>query len=161
MLAVGTCVIYPMHGGARITGIDEHEYDGKKTKYYILTTLCNKMTVSVPVESAERLGMRMVAKPSVAVKIAAALHEQPDVQKIKSVSWNRRLQLYIDKLKTGDILEVARIYKVLKILDGMKKISVGERRLLRTSKSIIISELMLMNNESEEKATQWVEEKSK
>lgn len=161
MLAVGSNVIYPMHGGARITGIDEHEYDGKKVKYYILTTLCSKMTVSVPVESAERLGMRSVAKPSYATKIEAALRDMPDVQKIKSVSWNRRLQLYTEKLKTGDILEVAKIYKVLKILDGMKKISVGERRLLRTSKSIIISELMLMNNESEEKAAQWVEEKSK
>lgn len=159
MFAVGTCVVYPMHGGVKVTGIDEHEYDGKKTKYYILKALCGDMVVSVPVSSAEKLGLRPAVQPTVLTKVETVLKTCPDVKSIKSISWNRRLQMYMEMLKSGDLVEVAKIYKLLSELDTQKRISVGERRLLHTARSIIVSELMLVKKVEEEMAGSWLDER--
>lgn len=159
MLAVGSCVVYPMHGGMRVTGIDEHDYDGEKTKYYILKALCGDMMVSVPVDSAEKLGLRQAVKPAVLTAVEAALKVMPDVKSIKSVSWNRRLQMYTNKLKSGDLVEVAGTYKLLSELDKQKRISVGERRLLHVARSIMVSEVMLVKKIEEELASAWLDER--
>lgn len=159
MLAVGSCVVYPMHGGMRVTGIDEHDYDGKKIKYYILRALCGDMMVSVPVDSAEKLGLRQAVKPAVLTAVEAALKVMPDVKSIKSVSWNRRLQMYTDKLKSGNLVEVAGTYKLLRELDKQKRISVGERRLLHVARSIVVSELMLVKKVEEQLAEAWLDER--
>lgn len=159
MLAVGSCVVYPMHGGMRVTGIDEQDYDGQKTKYYILRSLCSDMMVSVPVDSAEKLGLRQAVKPAVLTDVEAVLKVMPDVKRIKSVSWNRRLQMYTNKLKSGDLVEVAGTYKLLSELDKQKRISVGERRLLHVARSIMVSELMLVKKIEEELASAWLDER--
>ena len=159
MLTVGSCVVYPMHGGMRVTGIDEHDYDGKKTKYYILKSLCGDMLVSIPVDSAERLGLRQAVKPAVLTDVEAVLKVMPDVKSIKSISWNRRLQMYTEKLKSGDLVEVAGTYKLLSELDKQKRISVGERRLLHIARSIVVSELMLVKKMEEQPAGAWLDER--
>lgn len=161
MLEIGANVVYPMHGGAYITGIDIHEHDGEKKKYYILKMLCSDMVVSIPVDNAEKLGLRAIVKTSVINKVAEALKDKPDLNKIKAISWNRRLQFYISRLKTGDIIEVAKIYKTLVCLDVEKRISVGERRLLHTAKNIVESELMLVKNFDEQTAEKWLEKNMK
>lgn len=161
MLAIGTSVVYPMHGGGKIIRIDIHEQDGIKRKFYILKLLCSDMTVSIPVDDAEKLGLRCVVKNSVLSKVVSALKEEPDIAKIKSISWNRRLPFYIEHLKTGDIVEVARIYKLLITLNLQKRISVGERRLLHAAKNIIESELMLVKNIEEDVADKWLSDSVK
>ena len=85
------------------------------------------------------------------------LHEEPDVQSVKSISWNRRFQLYMDRIKSGDILEVAKIFKLLSIMENNKKISVGERRLLHNTKQILQSEIMLIRNVDADAANQWLD----
>ena len=161
MLAIGTSVVYPMHGGGKIIGIDVHEQDGVKKKYYILKLLYSDMTVSIPVDEAEKLGLRCIVKVSALAKVVSALQGEPNITKIKSISWNRRLPLYIERLKTGDIVEVAKIYKLLVKLDSEKRISVGERRLLHTAKNIIESELMLVKNIEEKVADKWLSDSIK
>lgn len=161
MRKIGDHVVYPMHGGATISNIYEVDNDGVKMEYYVLKVLCNDLVVNVPVAQAEKLGMRDVSDRSVLGKLVEVLQDKPDVTEIKTVSWNRRQQMYIDRLKTGDMLKVAETYKMLWILESENRISVGERRLLRTSFRILQSEIMLIEEKDEFTVEAWLEEHTK
>ena len=161
MFAIGDRVVYPMHGGAVIKNIEQRTHDGAEVDYFVLEMLFEHMTVAVPVANAERLGLRYVVGKEKLEDVARVLMSTPDVQKVKSISWNRRFQIYMDCLKTGDIEEVARIFKILTILEANKKISVGERRLLHNTKQILQSELMLVENMDNDAAERWIYEYAK
>ena len=90
MFATGDRVVYPLHGGAIIKEIEQREQDGVLVSYFILQMLFENMTVSIPVDNAVRLGLREVVPVEKLEEVAAVLHEIPDVQSIKSISWNRR-----------------------------------------------------------------------
>lgn len=156
MFAAGDRVVYPLHGGAIIKEIERREQDGVLVDYFILQMLFENMTVSIPVENAERLGLREIVSKEKLDEVAAVLHEVPDVQSIKSISWNRRFQVYMEKIKSGCILEVAKVFKILVVLEQEKKISVGERRLLHNAKQILQSEVMLVNNVDADQAEAWL-----
>ena len=157
MFAMGDRVVYPLHGGAIIKDIEAHIQDGETVKYYILQMLFDNMIVSVPVENAEKLGLHYIGDDETLAIIQNTLHEVPDVQTVKAISWNRRFQLYMQKIKSGSVAEVARIFKILTILERRKKISVGERRLLHSTKQILQSEIMLIKDVDAEKAGNWLE----
>ena len=156
MFATGDRVVYPLHGGAIIKEIEQREQDGALVDYFILQMLFENMTVSIPVDNAVRLGLREVVPVEKLEEVAAVLHEIPDVQSIKSISWNRRFQVYMEKIKSGCILEVAKVYKILSILEHDKKISVGERRLLHNARQILQSEIMLVKGIDAAQAEAWI-----
>ena len=156
MFATGDRVVYPLHGGAIIKEIEQREQDGVLVSYFILQMLCENMTVSIPVDNAVRLGLREVVPVEKLEEVAVVLHEIPDVQSIKSISWNRRFQVYMEKIKSGCILEVAKVYKILSILEHDKKISVGERRLLHNARQILQSEIMLVKDIDAAQAEAWI-----
>ena len=91
-------------------------------------------------------------------EVAAVLHEVPDVQSVKSISWNRRFQVYMEKIKSGCIIEVAKVFKILFVLEQDKKISVGERRMLHNAKQILQSEIMLIKDIDAAQAEAWLKE---
>ena len=157
MFAAGDRVVYPLHGGAIVKEVQEREQNGEKVEYYILQMLFESMTVALPVASAEKLGLRTIGDESTLATIEAVLHENPDVQAVKSISWNRRFQLYMDKIKSGSVVEVAKIFKLLTLLERNKKISVGERRLLHNTKQILQSEVMLIRNIDAQEAGNWLD----
>ena len=156
MFATGDRVVYPLHGGAIIKEIEQREQDGVLVSYFILQMLFENMTVSIPVENAVRLGLREVVPVEKLEEVAVVLHEIPDVQSIKSISWNRRFQVYMEKIKSGCILEVAKVYKILSVLEHDKKISVGERRLLHNARQILQSEIMLIKDIDAAQAEAWI-----
>ena len=78
MFAMGDRVVYPLHGGAIIKDIEAHIHDGETVKYYILQMLFDNMTVSVPVENAEKLGLRYIGDDETLAIIQNTLHEVPD-----------------------------------------------------------------------------------
>lgn len=157
MFATGDRVVYPLHGGAIVRGIEARSQGEENVEYYILQMLFESMTVSVPVKSADRLGLRYIGDEETLTAIANALHETPDVNSVKSISWNRRLQLYMEKIKSGSVIKVAQIFKILTLLERDKKISVGERRLLHTTKQILQSEVMLIRDIDADEAGKWLE----
>ena len=139
-----------------IKEIEQREQDGVLVSYFILQMLFENMTVSIPVDNAVRLGLRKVVPVEKLEEVAVVLHEIPDVQSIKSISWNRRFQVYMEKIKSGCILEVAKVYKILSILEHDKKISVGERRLLHNARQILQSEIMLVKDIDAAQAEAWI-----
>ena len=157
MFAAGDRVVYPLHGGAIVKEVQERDQNGAKVEYYILAMLFESMTVALPVASAEKLGLRTIGDECTLAIIEAVLHENPDVQAVKSISWNRRFQLYMDKIKSGSVVEVAKIFKLLTLLERNKKISVGERRLLHSTKQVLQSEVMLIRNIDAQEAGNWLD----
>ena len=157
MFAMGDRVVYPLLGGAIIKDIEAHIQDGETVKQYILQMRVDAMAVSGPVEHAETLGVRYRGGDEALARMQDTLHEVPDVQTVKAISWNRRFQLYMQKIKSGSVAEVARIFKILTILERRKKISVGERRLLHSTKQSQQSEIMLIKDVDAEKAGNWLE----
>ena len=158
MFATGDRVVYPLHGGAIIKEIERREQDGAFVEYFILQMLFENMTVSIPVENATRLGLREIVPLEKLDEVAAVLHEVPDVQSVKSISWNRRFQVYMEKIKSGCIIEVAKVFKILFVLEKDKKISVGERRMLHNAKQILQSEIMLIKDIDAAQAEAWLKE---
>ena len=157
MFMTGDRVVYPLHGGAIIEDIEKLEQNGSTQEYFVLRMLFENMTISLPVKNAEKLGLRAIVQPAKLQEVARILQEEPNVQEVKRISWNRRFHYYMDKIKSGSILEVAWVFKVLFILEQEKNISVGERRLLHNTRQILQSEIMLVKEIDAAKAEAWLE----
>ena len=154
MFAVGDKVVYPMHGAAIIKDVEKRKLDGADTNYFILEMLSSDMKVMIPANNLERVGVRHIVAKSMLTKVEKVLKDRP-VNHMKEITWNRRFNIYVDKLKTGDILEVADVVRTLVVQETDKKLSTGERRLLNTAKQILLSEVMLVKQGSMDKVEDW------
>ncbi|WP_346356177.1 CarD family transcriptional regulator [Azotosporobacter soli] len=153
MLAIGDKVVYPMHGAGVIEAIEAHEVMGCCQDYYILTMPYGGMRVMIPLDKTERIGLRGIIAPEEIAKVAEILHESSPVN---TISWNKRLNLYLSKIKSGDIFEVAEVVRNLARQDVSKKLSAGERRLLDTARKILVSELVLACGKDVAETELWV-----
>ena len=141
MLAVGYKVVYPMHGAGIIEAVEEHEVMGERREYYILTMPCGGMRVMIPLDNVEHVGLREVICETEVDQVFCTLRTaspQP------CINWNRRFNINLAKIKSGNIHEVAEVVRNLTIQDRVKKLSTGERRLLDTARQILVSELVLV-----------------
>ncbi|MBP2652348.1 MAG: transcriptional regulator, CarD family [Firmicutes bacterium] len=154
MLAIGDKVVYPMHGAGVIEAVEEHEVLGQRQEYYILTMPYGGMRVMIPMKNAESIGLReVIAEPDVS-KVIEVLRTAP-VQ--VNANWNRRFNVNLTKIKSGNIYEVAEVVRNLILQDKNKKLSTGERRLLDTARQILVSELVLVCNMDLESVELWID----
>lgn len=153
MFKIGDKVVYPMHGAGIIEGIEEKEILGDYKTFYVLKLPTKSMKVMLPVENAQSLGVRNIVQSDDVSKVMDLLGQQkgamPD-------NWNRRYRSNLEKVKTGDIFEVAQVVRNLEILDREKGLSTGERKMLNNTKQILVSELILANNMKEDEAVSLV-----
>jgi len=140
MFKIGDKVVYPMHGAGIIEGIEEKEILGEKKQYYILSLPIKNMKVMLPVSNIEGLGLREVIEPS---EVDYVIQVLSDEQSEMHSNWNRRYRDNMEKVKSGDIIEVAMVVRNLLILDKEKGLSTGERKMLTNTKQILVSELIL------------------
>lgn len=154
MFAIGDKVVYPMHGAGVIKDVEQRQLDGAKVDYFILEMLSSDMKIMIPAINLEKVGIRHVVTKKILPHVEEILKERPE-NKMKSITWNRRFNMYVDKLKTGDILEVADVVRTLAVQETDKKLSTGERRLLNTAKHILLSEVMLVQNKDAIKVETW------
>jgi CarD family transcriptional regulator len=152
---VGDKVVYPHHGAGTVVKREKREILGEKREYLTIKILHNDMTVNVPAENAERVGLRKVIDEEAVKKVVKYLTsggtEMPK-------NWNRRFKHNRDKMKTGDIYELAEVVRNLALRDGEKGLSTGEKQMYVKAKKILASELMYAKNMSEEEALEWLEE---
>ncbi|MEG1159794.1 MAG: CarD family transcriptional regulator, partial [Acidaminococcaceae bacterium] len=121
----------------------------------ILNMLLGDMKVMIPVENVDRVGLRHVINDKQLAEIESVLEARPE-NTMKSITWNRRFNLYLDKMKSGDAFQVAEVVRVLTVQENSKKLSTGERRLLNTAKQILLSEIMLIRSQTTEEADAWL-----
>jgi CarD family transcriptional regulator len=152
---VGDKVVYPHHGAGTVVKREKREVLGEKREYLTIKILHNDMTVNVPAENAERVGLRKVIDEEAVKKVVKYLTsggtEMPK-------NWNRRFKHNRDKMKTGDIYELAEVVRNLALRDGEKGLSTGEKQMYVKAKKILASELMYAKTMSEDEALEWLEE---
>lgn len=146
MFEIGDKIVYPIHGAGVIVDIESKVILGEKKEYYVLKIPVNEMRVLVPVGSMDEVGVREIKTPQ-------EMHEVLDVLKDPSKedmpsNWNRRYRFHQDKIKTGDLKEIAKVIKNLESLDMEKSLSTGERKILNNARQIILSEMVLVYNKT-------------
>ncbi len=138
---VGDRVVYPMHGAGVIEAIEEKEILGAKKNYYVMKLPLGEMKVLIPIDSISQVGLRGVIEKNEVSQVFVVLQgEQPEM----SANWNRRYRNHLEKIKSGDIYEVAEVVRNLMLRDREKGLSTGESKMLDTARQILISELILV-----------------
>ena len=135
---IGDRVCYPMHGVGVIEAIEERTVLGVTASYYVLRFLIGKMTALVPVESAERVGLRYVIPAEECERVLRFLEEAPCPE---SDNWNKRYRENYEKLRGGNIYDVAEVVKCLRKRDIEKGLSTGERKMLASARQVLLAEL--------------------
>jgi len=152
---VGDKVVYPHHGAGTVVSKDVKLVLGEKREYLTIKILHNEMTVNVPTDNAEKVGLRWVIDlEMVEVVVKVLLGGSTEMPK----NWNLRFKHNRDKMKTGDMLELAEVVRNLALRDHEKGLSTGEKQMYVKAKKILASELMYAKDMSEEQAHEWLEE---
>jgi CarD family transcriptional regulator len=138
-LKIGDKAVYPAHGVGEVTAIKTQDIAGYKQTFYVLSILANGMTVMVPTNAVRQVGLREVIETEQVNRVFHVLKERKT--SVESGTWNRRHREYMEKLKTGSIFEVAKVFRDLCLVANQKELSFGERKLLDTSRSLLVSEL--------------------
>lgn len=145
MFNVGDKVAYPMHGAAVIQCIEEENDHGEENTYFVLEPCVGELKIKVPVARINDLGIRFIVTENEADTIINDFH---NCNCDEDDNWNKRYRENLEKLKNGNLLEIAMVTKSLILRDRKKSLSNAERKMLTNAKSILISELVLSKNSS-------------
>ena len=153
MYNVGDHVVYPMHGAGVIVAIEEREVLGEKQKYYIMALPIGDMKVMIPMKSVDELGLRQVSSDEDVQRVYKILQGE---QTAMSSNWNRRYRANMEKIKSGDIFEVSEVVRNLAIRENEKGLSTGERKMLDNARQILMSELVIAQDSTEEEIAERI-----
>jgi CarD family transcriptional regulator len=152
---LGDNVVYPHHGAGQVQAKEIKEVFGERREYLTIKILHNDMTVMVPTENAALAGLRRVIDEETVEKVLNVLRD--DVSDMPK-NWNRRFKHNRDKIKTGDIYELAEVVRNLALRENEKGLSSGEKQMYTRAKKILASELMYALDKSEEEAEAYLDE---
>ena len=155
MFKVGDKIVYPMHGAGVIETIEERSILDEKQSYYIIK-MPGEVKVMVPTAKAEEIGVRNIIDKETAGKVINVL-EQDSTE--MSMKWNKRYRDNVEKMKSGDIFEVADIVRNLSFKQKDKGLSTTEKKMLLNAKQILVSELVLAESKGKEEIESLVENK--
>ena len=140
MFVIGDYIVHPMHGAGVIENIVNKRINGDEREYYVLKLPVGDMVVMVPVAGCECIGVRPVVGRDEALEILNAF---PNIEISMTQNWNKRYRENMDKIKSGNLLEVSEVVKGLMCRDVERGLSTGERKMLHSAKQILISELVI------------------
>jgi CarD family transcriptional regulator len=152
---LGDHVVYPHHGAGKVLSKEDMEVLGTTREYLTIKILHNDMTVKVPTENAALAGLRRVIDEETVQKVLAVL--QAEVSEMPK-NWNRRFKHNRDKIKTGDIYELAEVVRNLSLRESEKGLSTGEKQMFTRAKKILASELMYALDKDEDEAESYLDE---
>ena len=144
---IGDKVVYPMHGAGVIEAIEEKEILGARKRYYIMNIPIGDMKVMIPLDNVDQIGLREIIDDQGVQQVFSILKENHSKM---SSNWNRRYRANLEKIKSGDIFQVAEVVRNLMFREREKGLSTGERKMLDSARQILISELVLAQETSEE-----------
>ena len=153
--AVGDNVVYPHHGAGQVIKKEDKEILGEKRQYLTIKILHNDMTVMVPCENAGKAGLRRVIDEETVKKVLSVLSD--DVSEMPK-NWNRRFKHNRDKIKTGDIYELAEVVRNLAVREQDKGLSTGEKQMYTRAKKILASEMMYALEKTEDEAEAYLDD---
>lgn len=154
MFSIGDKVVHPLHGAGIIEEITQERLAGKLAHYYVFRMPAGGLTLKIPTENCDAVGLRF---PMSDDKMEELLHKIPGLNVEMTNNWNRRYRENMEKLKSGDIVEVARVIKGLALRDMKQGLSTGERKMLHNAKQVLLSELVFVKAISYEAAEQMLQ----
>ncbi|MCI8880880.1 MAG: CarD family transcriptional regulator [Clostridiaceae bacterium] len=155
MYQVGDKIVHPMHGAGIVDEIVERTIDGQTETYYALRLVLERVVLYIPVRTSGALGVRPVCSAEAAQELLGRL---PALEIEADGNWNRRYRENMDRLRSGDLLEVAGVVKGLTLRDRRRGLSTGEKKMLGLAKQILASELSLaLGRDPEEMKAEAVE----
>ena len=155
MFNIGDKVVYPMHGAGIIEGIEEKNVLGEKQNYYVIK-MPGEVKVMVPTAKAADVGVRDIIDSNTASKVFQVLETNSTQM---DMNWNKRYRDNMEKMKSGDIYEVADVVRNLSFKQKEKGLSTGEKKMLLNAKQILVSELTLAENSRKEDIEEMVNSK--
>jgi CarD family transcriptional regulator len=155
MFKVGDKIVYPMHGAGIIENIEEKSILDEKQTYYIIK-MPGEVKVMVPTAKAEEIGVRNIIDKETAGKVISVL-EQDSTE--MSMKWNKRYRDNVEKMKSGNIFEIADIVRNLSFKQKEKSLSTTEKKMLLNAKQILVSELVLAQDSTTENIEELVNNK--
>ena len=145
---VGDKAVVPSHGVGRVAKIEEQEIEGDIYRMYVIKILDDALTYTVPVESAAANGIREVIPLEAVEKVYEVLRDRKTPA--DKQTWNRRYREYMNKIKTGDPLEVSAVLRDLARLKSEKTLSFGERKMYDQAHGLIVQEVAVARNVDEQ-----------
>ena len=146
MFRVGDKVVYPHHGAAIIKGVEEREVMGEKREYFVLRLSYGDLTLLVPLDNTEEVGIRDVIGRDELEKVFKVLRSK---ECRMPTNWSRRFKTHVEKLRSGDIYQVAEVVRNLARRDKEKGLSAGEKRMLAKARQILLSEITFASDVDE------------
>lgn len=140
MFQIGDKIVHPMHGAGVIECITEEKISGKMMSFYVFKMPISGLTLKIPTENADTIGIRSVSERG---EIERVIREIPNLSIDMTANWNHRYRENMERLKSGNLLEVAGVIKALMHRDSERGLSNGERKMLHNAKQILISEIVL------------------
>lgn len=155
MFRIGDKIVHPMHGAGVVDGIVQRKVNGVIRDYYTLKLPIGGMLVMIPTDHCDQIGVRSILSGDEAEKI---LGQISDIQVEMQSNWNHRYRENMERLKSGDLLEVAKVVKGLMLREDRRGLSTGERKMLHSAKQILVSEIGLAQSISYQEAEDRLEE---
>jgi CarD family transcriptional regulator len=146
---VGDKVVYPHHGAAVVERREVREAFGTSREYLVLKLAYGDLTLMVPADNTDEVGLREVINDEEVEEVFAVLRKK---EARMPTNWSRRYKNHVEKLKSGDIYQVAEVVRNLSIRDKDKGLSAGEKRMLTKARQILVSELTFAIGVSEDEA---------
>jgi CarD family transcriptional regulator len=147
MFEIGDKAVYPGHGVGVIEAIETKQISGKAQSFFILRIVDNGMTIMIPRDNVQAVGLRGVIRKIDVAKVIQILKDR-DVT-IDNQTWNRRYREYMEKINTGSIYEIAVVLRDLHLLKAEKELSFGERKIMDTAKNLLVKELAIARDKKE------------
>ncbi len=151
----GDKLVYPHHGAAIVERREVKEAFGQKREYLVLRLAYGDLTLMVPADNTDGVGLREVINDEEVEEVFAVLRKK---EARMPTNWSRRFKNHVEKLKSGDIYQVAEVVRNLSLREKDKGLSAGEKRMLARARQILVSELTFAINVSEEQAEQRLDE---
>jgi len=140
MYKKGDRIVYPLYGAGIIDDLEEKDIDGQILTYYALTIPVGNLTIKISAAKAEELGVRpILPKDKVLGELSSVLSVSVDMPD----NWNLRYKENMDRIKTGDLSQIAIVFRSLLIRERDRGLSTAEKKMMTTTKQIILSELIL------------------
>jgi CarD family transcriptional regulator len=152
---VGDKAVYPRGGVAEVIGIEELDIAGNRQRFYVLRLLQNNSKIRVPVGNANAVGLRQLISEQEILEVFDILRERTIA--FDKQTWNRRYRGFMEKIKTGSIYDVAEVLRDLYRLKTDKQLSFGERRMLDEARSLIVKEIAIARDQTEEQVKNEIE----
>ena len=156
MFKTGDLAVYPAQGVGKIEAVESKKIGGSRQDFYIMRILDNDMKIMIPVGNAESVGLRPLIAPGEIPNVYDILRSREI--SVSSATWNRRYREYMEKIKTGSVFELAEVLRDLSVLKGEKELSFGERKMLDTARGLLVKELSIIQDISEESVLEEIDE---